>query len=169
MPTMNDYDRRFQRSLQKLTVPSWYADSNHSTSSRQSLVSTTPSLPWKNQTLDVERTPEIVHVRRPFSYRSCRSSLAASPSPSIHSWHPNHLNDGMNLSLFGPSRSSSSAAARRNQKYEKGIDRVTKSSRWYKPTTFVSNSNNALTKDQTSKRTNSVDLLFETIEVIRLV
>lgn len=148
MPTMNDYERRFQRSLQKLTVPSWYIDSNHSTSSKQSLTSTTLSIPWKNQNLDIERTPEIVHIRRPFSYRSCRSSLTTSPSPSIHSWHPNHLNDGTNLSVYGPSRSTS-ASTRRNSKYQKGIDRVTKSSRWYKPTVFTSNNNNASTKDQT--------------------
>jgi hypothetical protein len=80
------------------------------------------------------RTPEIIHVHRPHSYRSCRSSIGTSPSPSIHSWHVNHMMDGMNFSPLLPSSSSSS---RQHNKYEKGIERVTKSTHWYQPTQFV--------------------------------
>ncbi len=137
--TMNDYERRFQRSLQKLTIPTWYVDtspsSKISSSSKQSIVST-PTIPWKSHYRESVRTPEIVHVRRPQSYRSCRSSLATSPSPSAHSWHPNHLTDGMTFSLLRPSSTSSS---RRSTKYQKGIERVSKSSRWYQPTQFAAN------------------------------
>jgi hypothetical protein len=146
--TMNDYERRFQRSLQKLTIPSWYTDtipsSNISSSSKQSIIST-PPIPWKTYYRESERTPEITYSRRPHSYRSCRSSLATSPSPSIHSWHPNHMMDGVNFSFLIPSSSSSS---RRNKKYQKGIERVSKSSRWYQPTQFIANKS---TKDQTGK------------------
>jgi hypothetical protein len=135
--TMDDYERRFQRSLQKLTIPSWYTDtipsSNISSSSKQSILSTEIT-PWKTRSREPERTPEIQHVRRPHSYRSCRSSIATSPSPSIHSWHPNHMMDGVNFSLAMPSSSS-----RRYHKYQKGIERVSKSSRWYQPTQLVAN------------------------------
>lgn len=155
MPTtINDYERRFQRSLQKLTVPTWYAEtilpSKLSTTSKQSIISSTipsttsTSTPWKNNCRDSSRTPEIVHIRRPHSYRSCRSSLATSPSPSIHSWHPNHIFDGMNFSLAIPSSS-----VRRQNKYQKGIERVSKSSRWYRPTSFTPNGSN---QDQTGKK-----------------
>ena len=158
MPTtMNDYERRFQRSLQKLTIPTWYAETIPSSKSKQSIVSSTsttttqPTISWKNECRDSSRTPEIIHIRRrPHSYRSCRSSLATSPSPSIHSWHPNHMFDGMNFSLAIPSSSSSSS--RRQNKYQKGIERVSKSSRWYRPTSFATNESN---KDQTGKRKHS--------------
>jgi hypothetical protein len=151
-PTMNDYDRRFQRSLQKLTIPTWYVDttpsSKISSSSKQSIVST-PATPWKTHCGESIRTPEIIHIRRPHSYRSCRSSLATSPSPSVHSWHPNHMIDGMNVSLLMPSSSSSSS--RRHNKYQKGIERVSSSSRWYQPTQFVANKS---TQNQTGKYIN---------------
>jgi hypothetical protein len=62
----------------------------------------------------------------------------------VHSWHPNHLVDGMNLSSLLPSSSSTS---RRSNKYEKGIERVTKSSHWYQPTQFIA----AKKSDQISK------------------
>ena len=164
MPTtINDYERRFQRSLQKLTVPTWYAEtiplSKLSTTSKQSIASSiTPSttstaIPWKNNCRDSSRTPEIVHIRRPHSYRSCRSSLATSPSPSIHSWHPNHMFDGMNFSLVIPSSS-----VRRQNKYQKGIERVSKSSRWYQPTSFIPNGSN---QDQTGKNEKSLTSIFE--------
>ncbi|UJR15050.1 hypothetical protein I4U23_002022 [Adineta vaga] len=134
---MNDYERRFKRSLQKLTVPLWYTDAIPSStipnsSSKQSIIST-PSIPWKTYYRQTQRTPEIIHLQHPYNYRSCRSSLATSPSPSIHSWHPNHMIEGMTFSLLKPSTS------RRHQKYEKGIDRVSKSSRWYQPTQFIDN------------------------------
>ncbi len=136
---MTDYERRFQRSLQKLIIPIWCTDitssSKISSTSKQSITSTTPSVPWKTHYREPERTPEIIHVHRPRSYRSCRSSLATSPSPSVHSWHPNHIMDGVNFSLLTPSSSSS----RRHHKYEKGIERVSKSSRWYQPTQFLAN------------------------------
>ncbi len=153
--TIKDYERRFQRSLQKLTIPSWYTDtippSNISNSSKQSILSTTP-IPWKTRSREPERTPEILYVRRPHSYRSCRSSLAtSSPSPSVHSWHPNHMMDGMNFSLFMPSSS------RRYTKYQKGIERVSRSSRWYQPTQLVANK---LTKDQTGKYSYTYIYLF---------
>lgn len=148
MPTtINDYERRFQRSLQKLTIPTWYAETIPSSSSKQSILSSTqPSTTtvWKSNCRDSSRTPEIIHIRRPHSYRSCRSSLATSPSPSIHSWHPNHMFDGMNFSLLIPSTS-----IRRQNKYQKGIERVSKSSRWYQPTSFTSNGSN---QNQTSKK-----------------
>jgi hypothetical protein len=149
MPTtMNDYERRFQRSLQKLTIPAWYTETTPSSalssSSKQSIISTS-LIPWKIHYRETQRTPEIIHIRRPHSYRSCRSSTATSPSPSIHSCHPNLLIDGMNWSFLIPSSSSSS---RRHQKYQKGIERVSKSSRWYQPTQF---SVNKPTKDQTGK------------------
>jgi hypothetical protein len=147
--TMNDYERRFQRSLQKLTIPSWYTDtirsSNVSSSSKQSIIST-PPIPGNTQYRERQRTPEIIHVRRPHSYRSCRSSIATSPSPSAHSWHPNHMMDGGNFSLLIPSSSFSSS--RRYTKYQKGIERVSKSSRWYQPTQFITNKP---IKDQTGK------------------
>ncbi len=116
IPTImiNDYERRFQRSLQKLTKPSIISTSHYNKESH--------------------RTPEIIHVHRPHSYRSCRSSLGTSPSPSIHSWHVNHMMDGMNFSPLLPSSSSSS---RQHNKYEKGIERVIKSTHWYQPTQFV--------------------------------
>ena len=155
MPTMtttltNDYEKRFQRSLQKLNIPSWYVDQNNPSinSSKQSLISNT-LVPWKTEFKDVERTAEIIHIRRPHSYRSCRSSIATSRSPSIHSWHPNHMIDGMNFSLAVPSSSSSSS--RRYQKYQKGIERVSQSSQWYQPMQFTTNKSS---KDQTSKYSN---------------
>ncbi|CAF2665213.1 unnamed protein product [Rotaria sp. Silwood2] len=123
---MSDYERRFQRSIQKLTIPSWFTDITPSlntlNNSKQSIISTTP-IPWKTSYKEPQRTPEILYVRTPHSYRSCRSSIATSPSPSIHSWHPNFLFDG----------------SRRQKKYEKGIERVSKSSRWYQPTQFIAN------------------------------
>lgn len=146
---MNDYERRFQHSLQKLTVPSWYTDTNpsldRSGDSKQSMISTS-SIPWKTHYRETQRMPEIIHVQRPQSYRSCRSSIATSPSPSIHSWHPNHIVEGMNISLFRPSSS------RHQKKYEKGIERVSKSSHWYQPTQFIK------TNAQTGKYT---DVLFK--------
>lgn len=127
---INDYERRFQRSLQKLSIPSWYADPR-----RSSKLSTKPNMSSKEHTSrEQHRTPEIIHVQRPHSYRSCRSSLGTSPSPSAHSWHPNHFFDGMN---FSPLLPSSSWSSRRSNKYEKGIERVTKSSHWYRPTQFA--------------------------------
>ena len=127
---INDYERRFQRSLQKLTIPSWYTDTAPSPK-----ISNKPSInSTSHYSRESHRTPEIVHVHRPHSYRSCRSSLGTSPSPSMHSWHPNHMMDGMNFSSLVPSSSSTS---RRHNKYEKGIDRVVKSSRWYQPSEFV--------------------------------
>jgi hypothetical protein len=148
----NDYERRFQRSLQKLTVPSWYTDINSSLNascdSKQSIISMSP-IPWKTHYRETQRVPEIIHVQRPHSYRSCRSSLATSPSPSVHSWHPNHIMDGMNISILRPSSS------RRQNKYEKGIERVSKSSRWYQPTSFIAN---RTPNTQTGKYT---DILFK--------
>jgi hypothetical protein len=131
LSTMGDYERRFQRSLQKLTVPLWYTDVAPSApmpncDSKQSIVSTT-SIPWKAHYRETQRTPEIILLPHPYNYRSCRSSLATSPSPSVHSWHPHCMVEGTNLSLLRPS------VSRRHQKYEKGIDRVSKSSRWYRP------------------------------------
>jgi hypothetical protein len=127
---IDDYERRFQRSLQKLTIPSWYTDIAPSPK-----MSTKPSITSiSHYNRECLRTPEIVHVHRPHSYRSCRSSLGTSPSPSAHSWHPNHVMDGMN---FPPLLPSSSSTSRRSNKYEKGIERVTKSSHWYQPTQFV--------------------------------
>lgn len=127
---MNDYERRFQRSLQKLSVPSWYTDALTSSTttfnnSKQS-INLNPSTPWKIDDTESQRTPEIVYVRFPRSYRSCRSSLATSPSPSIHSWHPNNFMD----------------SSRRRNKYEKGIERVSKESRWYQPTQFTADNMN---------------------------
>ena len=123
---IDDYERRFQRSLQKLPIPSWFTiDPNASSSrcsSKQSILSHT-----------VMTGPS----RQPRSYRSCRSSLATSPSPSIHSWHPNYLADRMTLTHRHVSSSS-----RRQPKYEKGIQRVSKSSHWYQPTKFVLSQNN---------------------------
>ncbi|CAF3778646.1 unnamed protein product [Rotaria sordida] len=123
---MNDYEKRFQRSIQKLTVPSWYTDTKSSlniiNNSKQSIISTT-SIPWKTSYKELQRTPEILCIHVPHSYRSCRSSIATSPSPSIHSWHPNILLDG----------------SKRQKKYEKGVERVSKSSRWYQPTQFIAN------------------------------
>jgi len=150
MPTtmMNDYERRFQRSLQKLTVPSWYTDTtpslNMSSDSKRSIISTS-LIPWKTDYRETNRVPEIIHVQRPHSYRSCLSSLATSPSPSVHSWHPTHMMDGMNLSFLRPSSS------RRRNRYEKGIERVSRSSRWYQPTQFIANKT---TNSQTGKYTN---------------
>jgi hypothetical protein len=134
---INDYERRFQRSLQKLTIPSWYTDiiSSSNISNNEQSIDSTSHIPIKDES---EQTPEIFHVRRPYSYRSCRSSLATSPSPSTRSWHPSHMIDGMNFSLLIPSSSSS----RRHNKYEKGMERVSKSSRWYQPTQFVANKTN---------------------------
>jgi hypothetical protein len=42
----------------------------------------------------------------------------------------------MTFSLLRPSSTSSS---RRSTKYQKGIERVSKSSRWYQPTQFAAN------------------------------
>lgn len=123
---LNDYERRFQRSLQKLTLPSWYTDNSPSltvfNNSKQSIISTTPT-PWKAYDKDSQRVPEIFYVRYPQCSRSCRSSIATSPSPSVQSWHPNHLIEN----------------SRRERKYKKGIERVSKSSRWYQPTQFTTN------------------------------
>ena len=140
---INDYERRFQHSLQKLSVPSWYSDTHPSPklSPKPPIVSTT------HYKKEIHRAPEIVHVHRRHSYRSCRSSLGTSPSPSVHSWHPNHMIDGMN---FPPLLPSSSSSSRRSNNYEKGIERVTKSSRWYQPTQFAI----AKRSDQISKSLN---------------
>ena len=122
----NDYEQRFQRSIQKLTIPSWYRDTTSLSkifgNSKRSIISIPPLISWKDDDKESQRTSDILYVRFPYSYRSCRSSLATSPSPSIHSWHPNHIMSG----------------SRGCKKYEKGIDRVSKSSRWYQPTKFVS-------------------------------
>lgn len=130
-PTMlNDYERRFQRSLQKLSIPSWYNDPIRSIKLPIKPVVS----PSKRSSRETHRTPEIIHIPRPHSYRSCRSSLGTSPSPSAHSWHPNHFFDGVNFPSLLP---SSSWSSRRSNKYEKGIERVNKSSHWYQPTQFV--------------------------------
>lgn len=127
---LSDYERRFQRSLQKLSIPSWYTDPIRSAKS-----ATKPAIsPSKHSSRETHRAPEIIHIPRPHSYRSCRSSLGTSPSPSAHSWHPNHFFDGMNFPSLLP---SSSWSSRRSNKYEKGIERVNKSSHWYQPTQFV--------------------------------
>ena len=149
MPTtmINEYERRLQRSIQKLTIPAWYNEANvwslssPHTASKSSIAVAQP-IPIQTQRDQSYRTPEIVHVRRPHSYRSCRSSLATSPSPSIHSWHPNHMPDGLNLSLLMP------MSARRRHKYEKGIERVSKSSHWYQPTRLTPHRTN----DQAGRR-----------------
>jgi hypothetical protein len=131
---MNDYERRFQRSLQKLSIPSWFidADLSRKDSSKQSIVSISP-MPLA--TVRPNRLPEIVQLHRyaPATYRSCRSSLATSPSPSAHSWHPNCIRDGMSSSRRFPTSFS------REKKYEKGIERVSKSSHWYQPARLVVN------------------------------
>ena len=125
---IDEYERRLQRSIQKLTIPAWYNEANASSASKSSIAVPQPPTLIHTARDQSYRTPEIVHVRRPHSYRSCRSSLATSPSPSIHSWHPNHMADGLNFSLLMPTSS------RRHRKYEKGIERVSKSSHWYQPT-----------------------------------
>ncbi|CAF0734244.1 unnamed protein product [Adineta steineri] len=127
---INDYERRFQYSLQKLTIPSWYTEPapSYKPSNKPLLVSTS------HYERDVHRTPEIVHVQRPHSYRSYRSSIGTSPSPSVHSCYPNYMMDGTNFSSLLPSLSYNS---RRHNKHEKGIERVTKSSQWYRPTQFI--------------------------------
>ncbi|CAF0899789.1 unnamed protein product [Rotaria sordida] len=129
---MNEYERRFQYSLQKLTIPSWYIDtiSSSKIASKPMIIST------NDFNKESHRTPEIIHVQRPRSYRSCRSSLRTSPTPSVYSWHQNHITDGMNFSSLLPS-SLSCTSSRRHNKYEKGIARVTKSSHWYQPTQFI--------------------------------
>jgi hypothetical protein len=137
---INDYERRFQCSLRKLTIPSWYTDPAPS----PKISNKPPIVSSSHYNRETHLTPEIVHVQRPHSYRSYRSSLGTSPSPSLHSWHPNHMMDGMNLSSLLPSSSSTS---RRHNKHEKGIERVTKSSRWYQPTQFIPEKKN----DQPSK------------------
>ncbi|CAF3665252.1 unnamed protein product [Rotaria socialis] len=123
---INDYERRFQRSLQKLTIPSWYTDTTPSLSifnnSKQSINSSS-LMPWKADDKETQRIPEVFYVRFPHSSRSCRSSIATSPSPSVHSWHPNYIMEG----------------SRRQKKYQKGIERVSKASRWYQPTQFIVN------------------------------
>ena len=126
---LNDYERRLHRSIQKLTIPAWYKESTPL--AKQTIQSSTISLP--HPTRASQRTLEIVHVRRPRSNRSCHSSLTTSPSPSVHSWHPNHMIDGVNFSLLLPSSSSSSSHSRRRNKYEKGSQRVAKLSQWYQP------------------------------------
>ena len=139
MTTMNDYERRFQCSLQKLSVPTWYNDN-------------TPSLKISNKPLitsthhfkrEANRTPEVAHVHRLQNHRSCRSSLDTSQSPSEHSWHPNYMTDGM---YFSPSLPFSLSTSRRYNKYEKGIERVAKSSRWYQPTQFITENSNRIGK-----------------------
>jgi hypothetical protein len=132
-PTMlNDYERRLHRSIAKLTIPAWY-NKESTPLAKQTIKSSTASLPYP--TRESHRPLEIVHVRRPRSYRSCRSSLTTSPSPSVHSWHPNHMIDGVNFSLLLPS--SSSSHSRRRNKYEKGSQRVAKLSQWYQPAQFA--------------------------------
>ncbi|CAF4680908.1 unnamed protein product [Rotaria socialis] len=127
----NEYERRFQCSLQKLNIPSWYNEIAQSPKiASKPIIITSSRL---NQ--ESHRTPEIVHVHRPRSYRSCRSSFGTSPSPSVHSWHPNHVTDGLNFSPLLPS--SSYTSSRRHMKYEKGTERVAKSSRWYRPARFI--------------------------------
>lgn len=144
---MNDYERRFQRSLQKLIIPSWFNVDSRSSSK----YSITPTIISPTPTDESSYQPETIPYRRPQSYRSCRSSLATSPSPSIRSWHPNHLHhDGLALSF----RHSSS---RRPIKYEKGIDRVSKSSHWYRPMHFVSTE----TQLNTSKSFQIIILLID--------
>ncbi|CAF1208827.1 unnamed protein product [Rotaria sp. Silwood1] len=133
---MNDYERRFECSLQKLTIPSWYINTIPSPK-----IASKPMINITNQVnQQSHRTPEIVHVQRPRSYRSCRSSLGTSPTPSIHSWHPNHIMDGMNFSSVLPL--SPYTSSRRRNKYEKGIERVIKSSHWYRPTQFANDKKN---------------------------
>ncbi|CAF1520317.1 unnamed protein product [Adineta ricciae] len=134
----NDYQRRFQCSLQKLNIPSWYNDSALSFKKCSKPAATSAS----HYSREVHRTPEIVHVQRPHSYRSYRSSKGTSPSPSIHSWHPQHMIDGMNFSPLLPSSSTSTSRRhhhhqQQQQQHEKGIERVSKSSHWYQPTQFV--------------------------------
>ncbi|CAF5201869.1 unnamed protein product, partial [Rotaria magnacalcarata] len=123
---IDDYERRFQRSLQKLTIPSWYTDTTPPLSifnnSKQSINSSS-LMPWKTDDKESQRIPEVFYVRFPHSSRSCRSSIATSPSPSVHSWHPNYIMEG----------------SRRQRKYQNGIERVSKSSRWYQPTQFIVN------------------------------
>lgn len=143
---MDDYQRRFQRSLQKLTVPRWYTDAAPSNSGSKQSINSTTSSPWKAHYRETQRTPEIVHMRHPNGYRSCRSSLATSPSPSVHSWHPHPTFDGMSLSLLRP------AAPRRQKQYEKGIDRVSKSSRWYRPTPLVDKQTTSSPAGKTDER-----------------
>lgn len=132
----NDYERRFEESLQKLIIPSWFVD--HSSASKKSDKPTVKLIVTDESQRAQDRTPEIIHVRRPQTTRSCRSSLASSPSPSLHSWHPRQMIDAMNFSAV----TSSSSINRRSEKYEKAIDRVTKSSRWYQPSQFVKDKNN---------------------------
>ncbi|CAF2189020.1 unnamed protein product [Rotaria magnacalcarata] len=128
---MNEYERRFQRSLQKLNIPSWYNEIAQS----PKIASKPIIITSRHVNQEPHRTPEIVHVHRPRSYRSCRSSFGTSPSPSAHSWHPNYVMDGLNFSPLLPL--SSYTSSRRHMKYEKGIERVAKSSRWYRPAHFI--------------------------------
>lgn len=147
----NDYQRRFQCSLQKLNIPSWYNDSTPSLkkTSKPTVMSTS------HYSREVHRTPEIVHVQRPHSYRSYRSSKGASPSPSIHSWHPQHMIDGMNFSPLLPSSSTSTSRRHhQQQQHEKGIERVSKSSHWYQPMQFAIQKRN----DQISKLKGNLDV-----------
>ncbi|CAF1623781.1 unnamed protein product, partial [Didymodactylos carnosus] len=75
------------------------------------------------------------------SYKSYRSS-ATSPSPSVHSWHHTVCNGGNTLSLM-PHRSATTLptlmtiALHQRHKYEPGIERVSKTSKWYKPVEFI--------------------------------
>ncbi|UJR31630.1 hypothetical protein I4U23_019112 [Adineta vaga] len=132
---INDYQRRFQSSLQKLTIPSWYNESTHSFRISNNKPSVN-SISHYDPNPEVQRTPEIVHVQRPHSYRSYRSSKGTSPSPSVHSWHPQHMMDGMNFSPLLPS-STISTSRRHHHRHVKGIERVSKSSHWYQPTQFI--------------------------------
>lgn len=147
---INEYQQRFQKSLQKLTIPSWYNDQTiyPNFSSKPSIIS------QHSSKIDSHRTPEIVHIHRPHSYRSCRSSIGTSPSPSAHSWHPNCLIDGTNftsgLSTFNSTNSH------RHKKYQKGIERVTKSSHWYQPTQFKDKKQTISKHTQKNLETNSI-------------
>ena len=130
---INEYQQRFQKSLQKLTVPSWY-NNRPLIIPKYSSKTFIDSHQQHSSKLDSHRTPEIVHIHRPHSYRSCRSSIGTSPSPSAHSWHPNCLIDGTNFTSGLPT--SNSTNTYRHKKYQKGIERVTKFSQWYQPTQF---------------------------------
>jgi len=105
---INEYEERFQRSLEKLLIPSWFVASKTSI----------PTVP-----LSIYR--QSTHVHRP---QSCRSSIATSRSPSIHSWHPNYIHERTH---------SSSIVPRSRHRYQKGIERVARSSQWYRPMQFT--------------------------------
>lgn len=121
---INDYEERFQRSVEKLPIPKWFTvDPNVSSNLRYS---SKQSITWNGP------MTEAVN-RQARTYRSCRSSLATSPSPSVHSCYPNILVDRRNST----SRNVSRSCSRRARNYEKGIERVSKSSQWYRPMNFA--------------------------------